>query len=166
MSENLRFEFQGELYQGPRGGYYIDFPFDAEKAFDTRRQVKVKIWFDGYLSRKSLLLKGDGSYWLSVSKEVRTAIGKGDGELVNVVLEPDTDPRTVPLPEDLEWLLDNEPEMKERFHSFSYSAQQFFVEYLVGTADPDTRVSRINKLFEYLRKFRGKKLDESVFSGS
>jgi len=146
-----RFEFTGELYRGLRGVCCVDFPFDAMQAFGTRRRVKVRAWVDGHLMRKSLLPKGDGTLWLSVSLDVRAAIGKGDGDSVTVILEKDCDPRIVPLPEDLEWLLDNEPLLKDIFQSQSWTTQHFFIGWLDQTRDPEKRVSRINRIFDWLR---------------
>ena len=126
----------------------------------------MKVWFDGYYQRKSLLPKGGGKHWITVSATVRNAIGKSDGDLVAVVVEQDTDPRKVYLPEELQWLLDNEPDLKERFLKMGYSNQKFFAGWIVATTDPDSRVNRINKLFEYLsrhgRKGDGRKLMEDL----
>jgi hypothetical protein len=144
------FAFEGELFRGPHGVYYIDFPFDGIEAFGSRKQVPVKVWFDGYFERKSLLPKGGGTHWLSVSSTVRKTIGKTDGDLVSVVVEKDNDPRVVDLPEDLQWLFDNEPDMKERFMKMGYSNQKFFNDWICAVSDPESRVRRINKLFEYL----------------
>ncbi len=147
-----RFEFEGDIYLGPRGGYYVDFPFDAEKVFGTKKSIKVKAWINGYFLRKSLLPKGDGSHWLSVSTDIRAAIGKGDGDRVSVVVEQDTEPRTVDLPEDLKWLLDNEPDLMTLFLAQGYYTQKFFSDWICQSKDPDTRVNRINHLFYRLRQ--------------
>lgn len=152
MTHPKQFKYQGELYRGPNGAYYIDFPFDVFQEFGTRKQAPVKVWFEDFYERKSLLPKGGGKHWLTVSTTVRNAIGKSDGDIVSVIVEQDTDPRTVELPEDLQWLLDNEPDIKERFLKMGYSNQKFFVGWISTTSDPDSRVNRINKLFEYLSK--------------
>ena len=114
MTHPKQVSYKGELYRGPHGAYYIDFPFDVFQEFGTSGQVPVKVWFDGYYDRKSLLPKGGGKHWLTVSTTVRNTIGKSDGDVVSVLVEQDTDPRTFALPEYLQWLLDNEPELKER----------------------------------------------------
>lgn len=147
-----QYKFTGELFQGPRGGYYIDFPFDVQAEFGTGKQVKVKIWFDGCCVRKSLLPKGDGRHWLSVSIDIRKAIAKTDGDKVEVVLEADLEPRTVTLPEDFEWLLDDEPDMKRLFLGQSFNTQKFFSDWIDQSHEPDTRVNRINSVFDWLRQ--------------
>lgn len=159
MSQQKRYEFTGELYLGPRSSHYIDFPFDAEEAFGTKKQVKVKVWFDGYPERKSLLPKGGGKHWLTVGGHVCQAIGKGDGDKVAVVVEFDDEPRIVTLPEELEWLLDNEPEIREVFMNQGYSNRKFFCDWIVQAKDPGTRVNRINHIFDWLRRHStGKKV--------
>lgn len=166
MTHPKQYKYEGEIYRGPNGAFYIDFPFDVYTEFGTRKQAPVKVWFDDHYERKSLLPKGGGKHWLTVSSTLRKVIGKSEGDIVAVVVELDTDPRTVDLPEELQWLLDNEPDIKERFLRMGYSNQKFFAEWIVATADPDSRVNRINKLFEYLtrpgRKGDGKKLMEDL----
>lgn len=166
MTHPKQYKYESELYRGPNGAYYIDFPFDVFQEFGTRKQAPVKVWFEDFYERKSLLPKGGGKHCLTVSSTVRNAIGKSDGDIITVIVEQDTDPRTVELPEDLHWLLDNEPDMKERFLKMGYSNQKFFVGWISTTSDPDSRVNRINKLFEYLsrpgRKGDGKKLMEDL----
>jgi hypothetical protein len=166
MTHLKQFNYQGELYRSPNGSYYIDFPYDVYAVFGTRKQAPVKVWFEGYYQRKSLLPKGGGKHMLTVSATVRHAIGKSDGDKVAVVVEQDTDPRTIELPEDLQWLFDNEPDMKARFEKQGYSNQKFFTEWIVSASDPDSRVNRINKLFEYLsrsgKKGDGRKLMEGL----
>ena len=162
LSSPQRYTFTGDLYQGPRGGYYIDFPWDVEKEFGTKKQVKVKIWFDGHLVRKSLLPRGEGRHWLSVSMDIRAAIGKGDGDPVSVVVEQDTEPRTVPPPEDLEWLLDNEPDLKEVYMRQSYNSQKFFCDWISQAIKPDIRVNRINQVLYWLERHRSGKRDEGT----
>ena len=152
MTHPKQFKYEGELFRGPNGAYYIDFPFDVFAEFGTRKQTPVKVWFEGHYERKSLLPKGGGKHWLTVSASVRHVIGKSDGDKVTVVVEQDTDPRTVDLPEDVQWLFDNEPDMKARFEKQGYSNQKFFTGWIVSASDPDSRVNRINKLFEYLSK--------------
>jgi hypothetical protein len=150
MTLPKRFEYSGELIRGPHGGYFIDFPFDVMKEFGTRKTVKIKIWYDGHLERKSLLPKGNGKHWVSISYALRTRLGKSDGDQLQIVVEPDLDPRTVDIPEDFEWLLDNEPDLKEIFFRQSFFNQKFFTEWIQQSLAPDVRVNRISRILEWL----------------
>ena len=142
------------MYQNKDKLVYIDFPYDAVREFGTAGKIKIKAWIDGQMVRKSLVPKGQGTHWLAVTMDVRMAIGKGDGDTVDIELEADNEPRIVPLPEDLEWLLDNEPDMKALFLKQAYSTQLFFANWIAQTKDPDARVARINHLFYRLRQMK------------
>ncbi|HNQ38716.1 MAG TPA: YdeI/OmpD-associated family protein [Prolixibacteraceae bacterium] len=154
MSELKRYSFSGEMYQNKDKLVYIDFPYDAVREFGTAGKIKIKAWIDGQMVRKSLVPKGNGVHRLAVTMDVRMAIGKGDGDTVDIELEADNEPRIVPLPEDLEWLLDNEPDMKALFLKQAYSTQLFFATWIAQTKDPDARVARINHLFYRLRQMK------------
>ena len=149
---DAKLEYTAEIFIGPQGGYYIDFPYDAMELFGTRSKVKIKVWIDGYYQRKSLIPKGDGSHLILVNMEARAAIGKNDGDKVSVVVEHDTEPRTVDIPEELQWLLDNEPDLKAEFEKLPYSARKFYVYWIMETKDPDKKVKRINRVFEVLHE--------------
>ncbi len=142
------------MYQNKDKLVYIDFPYDAVREFGTAGKIKIKAWIDGQMVRKSLVPKGQGTHRLAVTMDVRMAIGKGDGDTVDIELEADNEPRIVPLPEDLEWLLDNEPDMKALFLKQAYSTQLFFANWIAQTKDPDARVARINHLFYRLRQMK------------
>ena len=162
MTTSKRYEFTGELIRGTAGGYFIDFPYDVLTEFGTKKQVRVKIWFDGYLERKSLLPKGEGKHWISISYTLRTQLGKVDGDHLHMVVEPDLDPRTVEIPEDFEWLLDNEPHLKEVFNRQSYFNQKFFCDWITQSSGPETRVHRINSIFEWLEKHKSGKISTGL----
>jgi hypothetical protein len=162
MTSSKHYEFTGELIHVPSGGYFIDFPYDVSKEFGTKKQVRVKIWFEGHLERKSLLPKGEGKHWMTISYSLRTQLGKGDGDHLHVVVEPDLDPRTVELPDDFVWLLDNEPLLKEIFFRQSYFNQKFFCDWITQASNPETRVNRINRVFEWLERHKSGKLSTGL----
>lgn len=53
----------------------------------TRRPVKVSGLVDGHRFDATLLPMGDGSHMVPIRAELRSRIGKGDGELVRVHLD-------------------------------------------------------------------------------
>ena len=160
MTGVKRYEFTGELVRGPQGSCYIIFPYDVLQEFGTRKTVRIKVWFEGVLERKSLLPRGDGTHCVSISYPTRKQLGKTDGDHLHIVIEPDLEPRTVTLPEDFEWLLDNEPDLKEVFMKQSYFNQKFFTDWINQSSSPDIRVNRINRIFEWLMQHKKGKVRE------
>jgi hypothetical protein len=152
MPMNNTWEFDGLLFLDHGKGHWVDFPFDSKKEFGSLKPVRIFVWFDGYKYRTSLAPKGDGTHWIHIRKEIRDAIGKGDGDLIHVRIELDLESRDPDMPEELIWLLENEPETKATFDSLSPSTRKYLIESVVNAKTEETRVNNINKVFEYLSK--------------
>ena len=73
------------------------------------------------------------------------------GDLIQVVLQLDTSPREVTVPDDLAAALAAEPEAKAFFESLSYSNQSKHVLSITDAKTPETRQRRVDKAIEMLR---------------
>ena len=88
----MRFEFDAVLRELPDGGAYVAFPGDIRRIFG-RGRVKVNATFDGVPYQGSIVIMGlrdpDGSvrYIIGVLKAIRQRLGKGDGDVLHVVVE-------------------------------------------------------------------------------
>ena len=116
-----KFEYETILIKGNQNGIFAEFPFDSAKEFGTRKPIRVEATFDGNLFFMSLLPTGKGTHWLHVKKDIRLAIGKEEGDSVKISIEKDNSPKTVQIPEYLQWLLDaysKYPRKEEFFNPF------------------------------------------------
>lgn len=129
---------------------YIEFPYDVEKEFGKKGQVKVKAWFDGFLYRGSLVKMGSPCHWIGLNKEVRKNIGKEPGEIVHVKIMEDKEKRVVEIPFILQTELDKFPEVKAKFEKYSYSHKKEYVVYLLDAKKEETRNRRLQKIMEKL----------------
>ena len=93
MSET-KFEYDAVLQLEPdSGGAWVAFPRDLRQAFGKGR-LKVHASFDGIPYDGSIVNMGvknpDGSvcYVIGVRKAIREALGKGEGDMLHVVIEP------------------------------------------------------------------------------
>lgn len=88
----MRFEFDAVLHELPEGGAYVAFPGDIRQIYG-RGRVKVRATFDGIPYEGSIvnmdLRNPDGSvcYIIGVLKAIRRQLGKGDGDVLRVVVE-------------------------------------------------------------------------------
>ena len=89
----MRYEYETILREIPdSGGAYVAFPWDLRAEFGKGR-VKVHASFDGVPYDGSIVNMGvknpDGSvcYIIGVTKAIRTALGKHDGDMIRVVIE-------------------------------------------------------------------------------
>ncbi len=149
---NKKFEYKTVLIKGSQNLVYAEFPYNSVKEFGTKRPVPVKVSFDGNTYQMSLLPRGNGKHWLHVRKEIRSAIGKEEGDEISIVLEKDESIKSVNVPEYLQWLLENDPRMMKRFKKLPFSAKKFWIGHIEQTKNEETKVERINRFFEYIQK--------------
>jgi hypothetical protein len=145
-----KFDYKTILIKGPQNGVFAEFPFDGVKEFGTRKAVPVKVLLEGKMVEMSLLPCGNSKHWLHIKKELRTAIGKDEGDTVNISLEKNNSLKSIEIPEYLQWLLENDIEMMKKFLKLPYSAKKFWIWHIEETKNEDTKVERINRLFDYL----------------
>lgn len=146
-------EFEAILEKHPEmDAFYLTFPFSVPEIFGSKGQIKVKVTINGVEFRGSLAPMGTGSHVLGIRKELRNKMRITFGNLVSVKLERDMEPRTVEIPEDLEALLSQEPELKARFQKMAYTHQKEYVQHLEDAKKPETRQRRLIKTLEMLRQ--------------
>ena len=88
----MKYEYDTVLHEtDDNGGAYVVFPWDIRQEFGKGR-VKVHADFDGIPYDGSIVNMGlkndDGSICcvIGVLKAIRKEIGKGDGDMINVVI--------------------------------------------------------------------------------
>lgn len=142
--------FQAELRPGRGGGAYVEIPFDVGAVYGTRGRVAVRALFDGEPYRGSIAPMGKGRHVLGVIRQVREAIGKDVGDTVHVVVERDTQPRTVAVPAELRTLLAKSPAAREAFEGLSYTRRREYVGWIQEAKRPETRARRLEDLIRRL----------------
>lgn len=145
-----KYEYETILIKGPGLGVFAEFPFESARIFDTRKAIRVKATFDVKLFHMSLLPHGNGTHWLHLKKEIRDAIGKNEGDTVSICIEKDEKLPAIEIPEYLNWLLENEPEMMKKFNLLTLATKKFWVEFIEEVKSEEAKVQRINRLFEQL----------------
>jgi hypothetical protein len=131
-------------------GAFVSIPFDVEKTFDTRGMVKVKAKFDGYPYRGILHNMGTGCHVILLRKDVRAAIGKEFGDVVNVEIVRDTEERIVDLPPDLEALLSKNKKARSFFDSLSFTNRKEYSVWISSAKRTETRDKRLSEVIPKL----------------
>lgn len=138
------YEFEGKILKQPElDGAYIEFPYDVEKEFGVKGQVKVHATFDGYEYRGSLAKMGYTCHCLGITQKIRNEIGKQPGDLVHVILKQDSEPRIVELPEDFLQQLNDHPRAKDFFETLSYTNKKAFAVWIASAKKIETRSKRL-----------------------
>jgi hypothetical protein len=152
-----KFKYKTVLIKGPFNGTYAEFPYDSQKEFNTKKHIWCDVSLEGKPHSMNLLPNGKGGHWLHIKKEIRDAIGKSEGDTVEIGLKQNLSPRTIEIPEYLQWLLDNDTDMAKYFEKLPVSGKKFWIGHIEDTKNEDTKVERINRFFEFLhQQFSGK----------
>ena len=84
--------FRTEILSNGKTAAGIEIPVDVLNALGTSRKPAVTVSLNGYTYR-STVATVNGTYMVGVSNDVRTAAGVAAGQVVDVDIELDTEPR-------------------------------------------------------------------------
>lgn len=145
--------FETEILDAQNGmdAAFIKIPFDVKSVFGSMRP-KVKALFDGKVVYRGLLVRMQTPfYMLLLRKDVRAELGKNIGDTIQVVIDLDTEPRVVEVPEILKKELNREPEIQQFFSSLSFTHQKEYVNFVSEAKKDETKHRRIDKVLQMLR---------------
>ena len=126
----------------------INVPADIVTALNSGKRPRVKVQIGDYTYQSTIAAYGD-VFMLPVSAEHREAAGLQAGDDIEVVLELDTEPRTVEVPDDLETAL-IENNLEDIFDGLAYSKRKEFVRQVVSAKQEATRQRRLEKIIATL----------------
>jgi hypothetical protein len=123
----------------------ISVPAEAIAALGGKKKPPVIVTVNGFTYRSTVAAYGD-VYMLPLSQERRAAAGVEAGDVVEVTLELDTEPRTVEVPVDLAAALAEKSGARAAFDQLSYSARKEHVRQVEEAKAQETRERRIAKI--------------------
>lgn len=141
--------FDGRITVNDGGGAWVEVPGQVVAALGGGGRIPVLATFDGVAYRGSIASMG-GCMALGILKGIRSELGKGDGDAVNVTVERDTAERTVEVPDDLAAAL-QEAGLRAAFDKLAFSHRREHVQAINDAKKPETRQRRIDKAVEVLR---------------
>ncbi len=127
--------------------FYV--PFSVPDLYGTNGRLEVKATIDGHPFRGTLLPSRNGHY-LAFNQAMKSATKKKLGDTVHVVMEPDTAPRTIEVPEDLAAALAADAAAKVRFDGLPDYFKREQITKIVSAKQPETRARRIQALLKVL----------------
>ena len=96
-----------------------------------------------------------GRFLVPLSAENRAAAGVRAGDEVDVVIDLDTEPRTVEVPDDLGAAIAADEAVQRYFESLSFTHRKEWVRWVTEAKRPQTRSDRIAKTVDALRSKHG-----------
>lgn len=146
-SSKIKLRAQLELRGKTASGFVI--PENVITELGAGKKPQVSIHIKGYTYRSSIASMG-GEFMLPVSAEVRAKAGANAGEIIEIELELDTEPREVTIPDDFKKALEAKAEAKKHFDNLSYSNKRRLVIPIGDAKTAETRQRRIDKTVQLL----------------
>ncbi len=111
---------------------------------------KVAVTINGHTFRTSIARMG-GRYLLGVSADRREQAQVAPGNVLDLDIELDEQPRQVVVPNDLAEALAGDAAAADFWKTLSYSNQRWHVEQITGAKKAETRANRIAESVGLLR---------------
>jgi hypothetical protein len=136
--------FRAPLLQHGKTATGVEVPEEVVSALGGGKRPKVMVTIGDYSYRSSVAPMG-GVYLLGLSAEVRAAVGAQAGDVLEIELAVDEQPREVVVPADLAEALAATPTARESFDRLSYSNQRRLVLAVEAAKAAATRQRRIER---------------------
>ena len=127
----------------------FEVPAEIVAALGGGKRPPVLVTINGYTYRNTVAVYG-GQYLMGVSAEHRRGAGVEAGDMLDVKLELDTQPREVAVPPDLAAALDADPGARPAFDALSFSQRSAHVRSVEAAKTDATRQRRIARVVEDL----------------
>lgn len=146
-------QFRATIQQSGKSATGIPVPAELVAHLGQSKRPAVCVTINGHTYRSTVALLG-GVYMVPLSAENRTLARVSARDEVEVVLEPDTQPREVNVPPDFQEALDRDADAQRCFDGLSYSNKQRFVLSIEGARTAETRLRRITQAVGALHEGR------------
>lgn len=140
-----------------KGWHYISvdakYAEKFEKKGGTRRVICT---LNGSETFPCALMPYNGIYYVMVNKEKRERLGLGAGDKVTVEIVADESEFGMPMPEELQEVLNQDPEGDKHFRGLKDGAKRSMMYYIGKFKDVDRRIHAALIFVEHLKNNEGK----------
>jgi hypothetical protein len=151
LKETTRQKFRTELKLEGKTATGVQVPAEVVAALGKTKKPPVRVTINGHTYRSTVAAYGD-VYMLPVSAENREKAGVSAGEMLDVELELDTEPREVTAPPDFAAALERDQQAQQFYDGLSYSNKRRIVLSIEDAKTPETRQRRIDKAINALHE--------------
>src|SRR5689334_7027265 len=143
--------FRGTLerLRGNLGWVIVRIPFDVKKTWGSARP-KVRGQVNGAAFRTSVFPEKDGRSFLLINKQLQKDAGIIEGITATFKLEPDTEPREVKIPVEMNQIFSESKRLKKWFESLTYSYHRWIADWIIETKSASSRERRADQIAERL----------------
>ena len=135
-------KYRLERFDGKGGWTYARIPEVLKGKGAHFGFVKIKGSIDGYEIKKyHLMPMKEGGLFLPVKADIRKKIGKEAGDMVHIIIYPDTD--ELEVPGEFQLCLEDEPKALKFFNSLSESERRYYINWIYSAKKQETKIDRM-----------------------
>lgn len=132
------------------GWTIVRVPFDPTEVWPQRNRLRVKGTINGFAFRTSLFRARAGHFILLVNRKMQKAADVVLGSVAEVMLEPDTEERTVALPPELEKVLRQDRALRRWHGALSDSYRKAIADRVMEPKSAASRMRRAEQMAEWM----------------
>lgn len=146
-----------EKFDSNLWGYHLSVPEAIARMYiESNNRRVVATLNDAIEFQCALMPKGDGSFFININKKIRDTLKLKIGATVAINLRKDDSKYGLPMPEELDELLQLDEEGNRLFHALTPGKQRNLL-YIVGAPrTSDTRIARAIVVVDHLKGNHGK----------
>ncbi|HEY1972737.1 MAG TPA: YdeI/OmpD-associated family protein [Pseudonocardia sp.] len=142
-------KFRARIELGGKTATGVAIPGEVVAALNAGKRPPVKITLGGHTYRTTVAVMG-GRFFVPLNAFNRAAAGVAAGDELDAVIELDTAPREVELPDDLAAALAGDDSARRFFEQLSLTHRKEWVRWVSEAKRTETRHARIGKTVEAL----------------
>lgn len=125
-------------------------PFDVDKTWEKRGQVKVRGEINGFAFQTSLFPTRQGVHFVLVNKKMQAGAKVVRGSKARFRLQLDTTVRKIEPPSELTSMLRQSKDLRKYYESFSNSTRAYIAKWIAEGKHSETRKRRAGQMAERL----------------
>ncbi len=135
--------------------YHIKVPEEVKEAFFQEDHKRVVATFNDKVKKHCAIMPGGSFYYLLLNKQEVKKLKVQAGEPLQVTLTPDTSPLGMPMPEELEIILDQDEEAKGYFDALTPGKKRSLLHLVGKVKSVDSRVNKALAIAHHLKEVQG-----------
>lgn len=145
-----------EVFDNNVYGFHIPVPEDIVELFAQYDDQRVIYVVNGSIKRPGGFMKAVDYHFLLLNKEVVKKLGLGPGAPVEVSVEKDTSTYGMPMPEEMQVVMDQDDTGRDFFDQLTPGKQRNLIHIVGKIKNPDKRINKALAIMEHLNEVEGK----------
>ncbi len=133
----------------------IPIPDKISKELVKEGEKRVVCTIEEERFQAALIPDGSGGFFVLLNKERRKKLGKDVGDTIEISLEKDDSKYGMPMPEEFQELLNQDPEGDTLFHRLTPGKQRSLLHIIGKPKTSNTRLTKAIVIISYLKSTGG-----------